>query len=375
MKILFAGGGTGGHIFPIIAIAREIKKTHPKADLAYMGPEDDLSSKVFFKEGIRTYFVFSGKIRRYFSPIAFLENIFDILIKIPLGIIQAFLLLFFTAPDIIFCKGGYGSLPAVIAGSLLGIPVFLHESDVAPGLANRALSRFAKIIFVSFPARQTSEFSFDKMITVGNPIRPELLQTEPSSAKNELGISSNKPILLILGGSQGSARINDLILQILPRILKEFEIIHQTGYNDFERIRADFLASTPKDLQSSYHIYPFLTEIQIKSAMSVAACIVSRAGAGSIFEIAAFQKPSILIPLPESAQNHQVKNAYAYAKSGAAIVLEEKNCTPNFFLEKVLDLITFGNLELMAKAAADFGKPQAAAEIAKFITDFLEKKI
>lgn len=374
MKILFAGGGSGGHIFPIIAIAREIKKTHPKADIIYMGPEDELSSKTFFKEGIKTCFIFSGKIRRYFNPISFLENIFDVLIKIPLGIIQAFLILFFIAPDLIFCKGGYGSLPAAIAGSLLGIPIVLHESDVAPGLANRILSRFSKIIFVSFPAKQTSDFPFAKMIEMGNPIRPGLLDIEPNFAKNELRISSNKPVLLVLGGSQGSARINNLLIQILPKVLNEFEIIHQTGYNDFERIRSEFLACIPNDLQSSYHIYPFLTEIQIKSAMSLAACIVGRAGAGTIFEIAAFHKPSILIPLSESAQNHQTKNAYAYAKSGAAIVLEEKNCTPAFFSEKVFDLITFGNLELMAKAAAEFGKPQAASNIAKFITDFLDKK-
>ncbi|HOS87918.1 MAG TPA: UDP-N-acetylglucosamine--N-acetylmuramyl-(pentapeptide) pyrophosphoryl-undecaprenol N-acetylglucosamine transferase [Candidatus Pacearchaeota archaeon] len=373
MKIFFAGGGTGGHIFPIVAVAREIKKKEQNIELAYLGPEDDFSSKTFFNEGIKTYFILSGKIRRYLNPLALLQNIFDVFIKIPLGTIQAFLILFFTAPDLIFCKGGYGSLPAAIGGWFLGIPVFLHESDVEPGLANKIISHISPIIFVSFSIQETAYFPAEKMVSVGNPIRPELLQVNLNSAKKEMGIKSNKPILLFLGGSQGSTRINDLILQILSKLLKIFEIIHQTGYKDFETARINVLSFVPKELQNLYHFYPFLTEEQIKYSMALADCVVSRAGAGTIFEIAAFHKPSILIPLPESAQNHQVKNAYAYAKTGAAIVLEEENCTPNFFLEKVVDLYEYGNLELMAKAAEKFSKPEAASKIAQYIIEFLKK--
>jgi UDP-N-acetylglucosamine--N-acetylmuramyl-(pentapeptide) pyrophosphoryl-undecaprenol N-acetylglucosamine transferase len=375
MKILFTGGGTGGHIFPIIAIAREIKKkTGNQIDLSYMGPDDELASKSLFKEGIKTYFVLSGKIRRYFNLSAFFENIFDI-VKIPLGVLQAFLILFFTAPDMIFCKGGYGAIPATIAGWLLGIPIFLHESDVAPGLANKILSKFCKNVFVSFPAKQTKFFDVNKMIEVGNPIRDNFKQIDIQVAKQQLSIISTKPILLILGGSQGSIRINDIILQILPQLLKEFEVIHQTGYKDFERAQDDLQAFVPTDLRQYYHAFPFLTEPQIIAALSAANCVVSRAGAGSIFEIAAFKKPSILIPLPESAQNHQVQNAYTYANSGAAIVIEESNLTPNFFLTKIIDLATYGNLELMSKQSEQFSKPLAGAKIADYLIDFLGIKI
>lgn len=375
MKIIFTGGGSGGHIFPIIAISREIKKKcGNQIELSYIGPEDEFASKLFFKEGMKTNFILSGKVRRYFNTNAFLENILDIFIKIPIGIVQAFLILFFTAPDLVFCKGGYGSLPTTIAAWLLRIPVFLHESDVTPGLANKILSHFTHSIFVSFPVKQTSYFNTNKMISVGNPIREELLQVDYNSAKKEIGIVSDKQVLLILGGSQGSTRINDLIFQILPKLLTKIEIIHQTGYKDFERALSDLQAFTPKELHPYYHPQPFLNEVQIKNSMASADLIVCRAGAGTIFEIAAMKKPSILIPLPEAAQNHQVKNAYAYAESGAGVVVEEANLTPNFFLEKVFHIITYGNLELMAKSAEKFAKPEAAKEIAKYLIDFLGLK-
>jgi UDP-N-acetylglucosamine--N-acetylmuramyl-(pentapeptide) pyrophosphoryl-undecaprenol N-acetylglucosamine transferase len=376
MKILFTGGGTGGHIFPIIAIARELKKkTGDAIDLSFMGPEDELASKSLFKEGIKTYFVLSGKVRRYFNLSAFFQNIFDVVIRIPLGILQAFLILFFTAPDIIFCKGGYGAIPATVSGWLLGIPIFLHESDVAPGLANKILSTFCKNVFVSFPLKQTKFFAPQKMIEVGNPIRDNFKQIDVFSAKQQLGISSTKPVLLVLGVSQGSVRINDMVLQILPQLLKEFEVIHQTGYKDFERAQSNLQAFVPTELRQNYHVFPFLTEPQIIAALSACNCVVSRAGAGTIFEIAAFKKPSILIPLPESAQNHQVQNAYAYANYGAAIVLEESNLTPNFFLTKITDLATYGNLELMSKQAEQFSRPAAGATIAAYLIEFLGLKI
>lgn len=375
MKILFTGGGSGGHIFPIIAISRELKKRcAQKIELSYMGPEDEFSSKLFFKESLKTYFIFSGKARRYFNIKSFFQNIIDLFIKIPLGIIQAFLILFFTAPDLIFSKGGYGSFPAVIAGWCLGIPIIMHESDVAPGLANKILSRFSQIIFVSFPTKQTEYFPTRKMIYTGNPVRSDLLKINQEIAKKELGIASSKPILLILGGSQGSIRINSLIYQILPQLIKKFEIIHQTGYADFERARENLIAFIPKELQAHCHLYPFLNEIQLKSGLCLAQCVISRAGAGVIFEIAAFKKPSILIPLPESAQNHQVKNAYAYAESGAAVVIEESNLTPNFFLETVLNLYTFGNFEIMSRAAEKINPQNTVNNIVDYLISFSQKQ-
>jgi UDP-N-acetylglucosamine--N-acetylmuramyl-(pentapeptide) pyrophosphoryl-undecaprenol N-acetylglucosamine transferase len=373
MKILFTGGGTGGHIFPIIAVAREIKKRQPaNLELSYMGPEDEFASKLFFKEGIKTYFVLSGKVRRYFTVSAFFQNILDLFIKIPVGIVQAFLILFFTAPDMVFSKGGYGAIPTVIAAWILRIPIFMHESDSTPGLTNKIISKLSTKIFVSFPVKLTQYFPEKKMILAGNPIREELLQVNPENAKAVFNLSSDKPVILVLGGSQGSTRINDLISQILPSLLKQFEVIHQSGQKDFERLKGEVRNFISPNEQSGYHLFAFLDENQMKHALAIAACVIGRAGAGTIFEIAAFKKPSILIPLPEAAQNHQVKNAYAYCEAGATMVIEESNLTPNFFFEKVVGLLSSSKLDAMRKAAGEFAKIGAADTIADYLIKYLK---
>jgi UDP-N-acetylglucosamine--N-acetylmuramyl-(pentapeptide) pyrophosphoryl-undecaprenol N-acetylglucosamine transferase len=293
------------------------------------------------------------------------------LFGIPFGIIQAFIIMFFTAPDVIISKGGYGSIPVVIAGWMLRIPIFMHESDAVPGMANRILSKFSEKIFVSFPASETEYFPKDKMIEAGNPIREGISSGDKEFGKKQFEITNEKKIVLVLGGSQGSQRINGLMLDVLPEALKEFEIIHQTGKDDYLKIRNEASALVPKEFLKYYHPYFFLDDEEIKNAYAVTDCVVARAGAGTIFEIAAVKKPSILIPLSESAQNHQIKNAYAYASAGACIVVEEGNMTPHFFLEKVRTVLEPGNVEKMGKAAEAFSRPLAGEMIAKYIMDYL----
>ena len=372
MKILFAGGGTAGHILPIIAVAREIRRIYPKPNLRffYLGPEDEFGNMLLSQEGIKVKQVLTGKIRRYFNLKAFFQNLFD-LFKTPIGILQAFLYIFFLSPDLIFSKGGFGSIPAVIAGWCLRVPIFLHESDVSPGLSNRFLSKFALEIFISF--RRTEYFSPRKIILVGNPVRRELLEGSKAEAQRLFKLSYKKPVILIMGGSQGAQRINDKILEILPELLKIFEIIHQCGEKNFKEVRAESNAILPEELVVFYHPFPFLKEEELKQAYAACDFVVSRAGSGSIFEISAAKKSSILIPLPEGAQNHQVKNAYAYAESGATTVLEEANFTPHFFLEKLKYLIfQKGELGRRQEAAERFSKPQAAKTIAGYLVEFLK---
>ena len=374
MKILFTGGGTGGHIFPIVAISREIRKICPKEKIEffYIGPRDDFGEILLSQEGIKVKTILAGKIRRYFDFKSFFENLIDIFIKIPLGIFQAFFYLFFLAPDLIFSKGGFGSIPAVLSGKLLGVPIFLHESDAIPGMANRFLARFSLEIFVSFP--KTPYFLEEKMILVGNPIRQEILGGEGKEAKTFFKLSGGKPVILILGGSQGAQRINDKILEILPEILKDFELIHQCGEKNYEEVIAEEKITITKDLEKYYHLFPFLKEEELKKACAICDLIVSRAGAGTIFEIAALGKPSILIPLPEAAQNHQLKNAYSFAAGGAALILEEENFTPHFFLEKLKYLFAHPEeLEKMGRAAKEFSRPAATRIIAGYIVDYLTK--
>jgi len=374
MKILFTGGGSGGHIFPIIAISREIRRISPegKIEFFYIGPKDDFGEILLSQEGIKVKTILAGKIRRYFDFKSLFENLIDIFVKIPFGIFQAFFYLFFLAPDLIFSKGGFGSIPAVISGWLLRIPIFLHESDSIPGMANRFLAKFSLEIFVSFP--KTLYFPEEKLILVGNPIRREILEESEEKAKNFLKTSGGKPLILILGGSQGAQKINDKILEILPEILKDFELIHQCGEKNYEEVRAEEKIMITKDLEKYYHLFPFLKEEELKKAYAICDLIVSRAGAGTIFEIAALGKPSILIPLSGAAQDHQLKNAYTFAASGATKVLEEKNFTPHFFLERLKYLFSHPEeLEKMSLAAKEFSKPLAAKIIAAYMVDYLTK--
>ncbi|MCD6178131.1 undecaprenyldiphospho-muramoylpentapeptide beta-N-acetylglucosaminyltransferase [bacterium] len=374
MKIVFTGGGTGGHIYPIIAITREIKKISPpdqEIRFFYIGPKDELTARLLSQEGIKIKPILAGKIRRYCTIIAILQNIIDIF-KTAIGIIQAFGHLFFLAPDLVFSKGGFGAFPVIISARILRIPIFLHESDAVSGLANRITAKFAAEVFISFP--KTENINASKMILVGNPIRKEILEGSEEDARKLFEITSNRPVILILGGSQGAQKINDLILDSLPQLIEDFEIIHQAGIRNFEQVKAEAEVVINKESRKYYHIYPFLREIELKHAYKISDFIVSRAGSGSIFEIAALGKPSILIPLPGSAQDHQLKNAYAYAKNKAAIVIEQENLTPNFFITTLKNILADQKTrKKMQEAAKNFSKPRAAEIIANYILEYFQR--
>ncbi|MFH1820389.1 MAG: undecaprenyldiphospho-muramoylpentapeptide beta-N-acetylglucosaminyltransferase [Candidatus Nealsonbacteria bacterium] len=372
-KIVFTGGGTAGHVFPIIALTRELKRMGFGAQLFYLGPKDEFSSLFLSQEDIEIKWVLAGKLRRYFNFKSFFQNLFDLFFKMPLGFFQSFFYVFTLTPDIIVSKGGYGSIPPVLAGWILQVPVLLHESDVTPGLANKIVSKFAANIFVSFPVSLTEYFPEEKMISIGNPIRKEITKGLAQEAKALFKLDSTKPLLLVLGGSQGAQRINNLILEILPQLLDLFELIHQTGKENLKQVKAEAKVMISKELEKYYHPIAFLSEINLKHAFRVANLVISRAGSGSIFEIAACEKPSILIPLSISAQNHQIKNAYAYSNFGAAVVMEEANLSPRFFLEKLKRLFSEPEtLKKMAQKAKEFSRPDSAQHLAQYLIDCLE---
>jgi len=373
MRVVFTGGGTAGHIYPIIAIVREMRAIHPQEDLQifYVGPKDEFGSLLLAQEGVKVKKVLAGKVRRYWSVKSFFSNLLDIFFKIPLGFLQSFFYLFFLAPDVVFSKGGYGSAPTVFASWLLRVPIFLHESDVSPGLANRMAEKFALDVFVSFPVPKTEYFSREKMIRVGNPVRAGLLEGSRERAR-ELFELSNRPVVFVMGGSQGAEWINDLMLLILPELLSEFELIHQCGEKNFDRVVAEAGVVAKESLKKYYHLIPFLKETELKHAYAAADVVVSRAGAGSIFEIATLGKPSILIPLPSAAQDHQIKNAYAYAASGAAMVFEQEGLTPHFLLERIRYIMERPQQRArMAAKARSFSQPYAARVIASYLLEYL----
>ncbi|HOM33088.1 MAG TPA: UDP-N-acetylglucosamine--N-acetylmuramyl-(pentapeptide) pyrophosphoryl-undecaprenol N-acetylglucosamine transferase [Candidatus Paceibacterota bacterium] len=371
LKIVLAGGGTGGHIYPLIAVYRNLKKITDQRlvnlDATFIGA-DTFDEKVFTDENIKVIKIFSGKWRNYFSLLNFLD-----IFKIIFGIFQSLWYLWKVMPDMIFSKGGYGALPVVIAGFLLGIPIIEHESDTIPGKSNKIAASLAKKIIVSFSSTK-NYFPPEKAVVIGNPIRESILNNKinQKEGKKYFNFLLDKPVVLFLGGSQGSQRINDLVLDSIEGLLKnDIQIIHQTGPKNFKQVFLEakvILEFLPPPYPSFYQCKEFLNEKDYLNALVAADLIVARAGSGTIFEIAASQKPAILIPLPEAAHNHQKMNAIEYARYGGAIVLEEENATPNILIKTILDILQNEDKKnVMINSAKLFIKRNAAEEIAKEI--------
>ncbi len=383
MRILFTGGGTGGHIYPILAVVEELQafaaKRNIYIDLQYLGAPGNFR-KLFVSNGVSVSKILSAKLRRYFD----LRNFLDFIL-FPISIIQAFWKVFWIMPDVLFSKGGPGSLPVVIACKFYQIPVIVHDSDSTIGLANKLALSFASRIAVSFistaeeivgmqkNAKKAESFRA-KIAFVGNPIRPSLFKgdiIDKQMAKKMLGFESEKPLMLILGGSQGSSTINDFMLNIAGELVKDWQIFHQTGIDNFNSVKSELavvLKGFGEEEKSRYKIIPYF-ENNLKDAYSAADVVISRAGSLSIFEIATFGKPSILIPLSEKVVGvHQIRNAYEYAKTGAAVVIEEENLKPHIFMSQLSKII--GDVDLLKKmfeAARGFSKPDAASKIAEEI--------
>lgn len=363
MRILFTGGGTGGHFFPIIATIRELKKKAEAElilglELYYMGP-DDFAGETLRREGVVEIKIMSGKIRRYFS----LQNFVDVF-KIAGGIIQALWNFFLIMPDVVFSKGGYGALPAIISAVIFRIPVIIHESDAVPGKVNQFSARFARRVGLAFSSA-ASYFPKNKMALVGIPIRKRIMGGSLETAKENLKIFSNQPVLGFIGASQGSQKLNDAVLGVLKELTDDFEVVHQCGAKNFEETAEEGKVILEKSHSERYHPFGFLDEEGIRDFYLVSNLIISRAGASSIFEIAAWGKPSILIPLSGSAQDHQRKNAYAYAGEGAAMVIEEANLTPHVLLGEIRKVAADKELlRSMAQSAQKFARIDSAEIIA-----------
>lgn len=369
MRILLTGGGTGGHIFPLVAVARKLKETFNNQgetlELLFIGP-DASSKEIFHNEGIPAKKILAGKFRRYLSPL----NIID-LFKSPIGLLQAYWHLFRFMPDVIFAKGGYGSVPAVLIGWLFRIPIVIHESDIIPGLANRLLAKFAKRVLISFDYT-LNFFSQKKTTVVGNPIRETLFNNIPENAREILGIVSDKPIVLILGGSQGAQEINDLVILSLPALVKKYEILHQCGESNFEYLtRGEFVQLRTSEEKDLYHLYANLNEQELAAAYNLAGIVVSRAGSGAIFEIAASGKPSILIPYFAAAGAHQFKNAEVYEQAGACRIVRGRNLLPHIFIEVIDSVVEDSERwQAMSSSALAFAKRESAERITKEILKY-----
>lgn len=363
MKIVFTGGGTGGHFYPIIAVAQEINKISDERNLLqpkmYFISSSPYDNKMLFENEITFKKAPAGKIRRYRS----IKNYFDYF-KTAFGIVKAIFQLFFIYPDVVFSKGGYASFPTTVAARVLRIPVFVHESDAVPGRANLWASKFAKRIAISYPS--AGEYFKDAVFT-GTPIRKEIATPATEGGYEFLHLSKDIPTILIIGGSQGARAINDVVMSALPDLLQKYQIIHQVGAKNIDEVKMTTELILEKHPYSNrYKPFGYLNNLAMRMSAGISDIVISRAGSTSIFEIASWEKPSIIIPIPEDVSHDQRKNAFAYAREGAATVLEQGNLTPHLLQAEIERILGSDELKnQMVEGAKKFKKPNAAREIAE----------
>ncbi|MFA6158063.1 MAG: glycosyltransferase [Candidatus Paceibacterota bacterium] len=329
------------------------------ASIYYMAPSK-YDERALFENGIFYQKSYAGKMRRYFSILNFTD-----LFKIAYGIANAIIDVWNIYPDVIFSKGGYVGFPVLWAARLLRIPIIIHESDSHPGRVSLWSAKFAQKVALSY--REAAKyFPADKVAFTGNPVRREIQETLKEGAREFLRLEDSVPIVLILGGSQGSRKMNDAVIDILPGLVKKYYVIHQTGKDNIE----DMTNTAKVILNESvfagrYKPYAYLNNLGLRMAAGQASLIISRAGS-TIFEIALWQVPSIIIPIPEEISHDQKPNAFAYASAGACSVIEEMNLSPHVLSAEIDRIIESKDIsDAMRKGAATFSHKDAAEIIAR----------
>lgn len=320
-RIVLTGGGTAGHVTPNIALVPRLRELG--YDIQYIGSYDGIEKKLIEEMNIPYYGISSGKLRRYFD----LKNFSDPF-RVIKGYGEARSILKKLKPDVLFSKGGFVAVPVVLAAKHCHIPVIIHESDMTPGLANKLAIPFATKVCCNFP--ETLQYlPQDKAILTGSPIRAELHSGSRIAALDFCGFTANKPVLMIIGGSLGSANVNNAIRGILPELLKTFQVIHLCGKDKLD----PSLENTEGYVQFEY------IKKELADLFALADIVVSRAGANAICELLELRKPALLIPLGSNAsRGDQILNAESFQRQGFCEVLLEENLEPQLLLETILKL-------------------------------------
>lgn len=368
MKIMLTGGGTGGHFYPLIAIAEKLNELALKEKVIglklYYMSDAPYDKRMLFENSITYIQIPSGKMRTYSS----IRNFFD-MFTTAIGAFFGLLSMFFIYPDVVISKGGYAAFPAVFAAKLLRIPVIVHESDSSPGRLNIWTAKFAKRVAVSWP-EAGKYLPKEKTALTGQPIRKAILHGDNTGANDFFKLSSDLPVIYVVGGSSGAEKINNIIVEVLPELLSRYQVIHQTGtklYDDVASRAKLVLENNPNS--GRYIPLPYLNNLSTRMAAGVATLVISRAGS-SLFEIASWGVPSIIIPITNSNGDHQRKNAYSYARSGACEVIEEGNLSPHLLIAEIDKLmINKDKLNQMKNSALAFATPEAAEKIAQVALD------
>lgn len=322
MKIAFTGGGTGGHVYPALAVIDELQKKPISINFIWIGEKNGMEKKIVAQTHIPFYGIRAGKLRRYFSVKNF-TDIFNIIV----GFFQAYHILRKQKPRMLFSKGGFVSVPSVWAAALLGIPIIIHESDYSLGLANRLSIAFAKHVYVSFPntPKEIKNKWKPKVVLTGSPVRASLEQGNRFKGRQKWLTSDSQQLILVMGGSQGAKAINDLIIGYLPHKLDNIVIVHQTG---FQHDQYTHFAS------SSYHPQAYFSD-DLPDLIAAADLVISRAGAGAINEFGVMKKTVLLLPL----KGHQSTNSKWLAQKSAIEVIYPEDVTQTIFNQKIKKLL------------------------------------
>ena len=345
-KIILTGGGTAGHCIPNIALL-PILKTHFDK-IYYIGSKTGIEKNIALNNNLTYYGITTTKLKRKFT----LSNL-SIPFNLIKGINEAKKLIKEIKPDVIFSKGGYVSIPIVIAGNYLKIPVISHESDLTIGLANKLSSKFSKLVLPSFPetARQIKNGYY-----VGPPLRNELFKVNKELAYQTFGFKNNKPILLITGGSQGAKAINNAIIDIIPQLLKSFNIIHLCGKGNLNNIKLE-----------GYYQTEFTNKIE--NAFAVSAVCVTRGGSNSLFEILAMKIPSLVIPLPkQQSRGDQILNAQYFSNKEVVKLLYQENLTKETLLDSII--CTYKNKDILIENMNKLSIKNSNEEICKILIKY-----
>ena len=322
-RIILTGGGTAGHVTPNIALLPALKELG--YDIHYIGSYNGIEKELIEQLGIPYHGISSGKLRRYFS----MQNFTDPF-RVLKGFGEARKLIKVLDPDVIFSKGGFVSVPVVMAGKQCKVPTICHESDMTPGLANKLSIPSATKVCCTFP-ETLNHLPKEKAVLTGSPIRQELLTGDAEAARAFCGFKDNKPVIMVVGGSLGAVPVNKAVRAVLPELLKEFNIIHLCGKG-----------KTDESLKGTegYVQYEYIKD-ELKDLFALADIIVSRAGANAICEFLALQKPNLLVPLSAAAsRGDQILNARSFERQGFSIVIEEEELTDELLLESIKKLYT-----------------------------------
>ena len=367
MRVLLAGGGTGGHIYPALAIAEKLKALHPECEILYVGTNRGLESSIVPKRGLNFRAIAVEGLPRKVSP-----ALFKAVGKAAGGCLEARRLVKNFRPDLVIGTGGYVCGPVVLAAKLLGVPAIIHEQNAFPGVTNKILARFVDCILVNFQASEQYFVHKERIRVTGLPVRQEVLDAKRQDGLNYFGFSADKTTLLVSGGSRGARSLNRAMAEAYPALLRhpDLQIIHLTGTVDYEdTLKA--IAQKQIDLKAHPQVIvkPYLDEMQY--GLAAADFCVGRAGATFLAELTACGLPGILIPYPYAAENHQEYNAKALVDQQAALMILDKDLTGAQLSQNILDLYEHSDKRReMAENSSRMGQRDSLEQIIKLVEEY-----